>query len=1641
MPYYLDGESPNSVSPFRSNVVPDAPVEPPKYPTAPSFIDQTLPAAWHQQGSYMALEAIDDAVRGRGSPRNVDPNFNPLVAAKGTHLENDHDKLAGIVNQQQFDHLLNRERKIEDDKRTLAASGWPGTVAVVGLGLVDPGPWVAAGAFGAGASALKAGMAARGAVEGASIGAYEVAGHTAYDPNYTPEEAAKTMAVQTLIGGALGKGVEYLTKDELQHIIESQAVETGIQHYSEARGKIVGAGPEANRIFTKEELQAGLDKMPASLHPELAPGVTDYEMLSKGVMTEEELIKYRQYERDFQAWNVEHEGMMPLLKRVAVDGEDIESVVSSQVQGNMLSPPTQGEVIADTASAADVSAARNPDPYAATEGRTFEQKRGAFGSNWLIKQMSKISPIGRILNSSGNYAKAHALELVDTAREFTQSLEGVPTSAWGGSIERYTKVVGNRMNMAVRNASRDAWLKHIDPENNGGMLAGVKGDFNSLMKNLPEGKLGYTEFKAQIARALRSGDKNEAYPEAAEAAAAIRRDVINPLADELKTLKYADGTPMLDPEATAPKGDESFFSRVWNVPVIRARRQKLRGVVTNWLKEQQDVKVAAQQRIIAHSDREVELNAHLDKLEALRDNLANRMSNTNIRLSERSMAARDTSPAAERIADRIKVVNETIDEMQAAIDVAREDLKNPEAIEYIESLQQQISDLRKEAAPISDAEIARIEKEERDLYLSGNARKAARIVLGKQKMPEAPSFLGWIASEGGIVDAGGDLKSALGKAVPVGFYRKGRELFAAPGKKPVRGVDDWGEVFFDMAHDAGIGMAERPTPAEVLDIITDAANGNYPVWWTPGLDHQNLQSQIDWLNSAVDELGVVPKSFEDIVDAIRHGDAPLLARLQEKAQAGGEKGALEAALGNAKGQRNDIRDYITKQIERRNLKEKEAQGLRAGERGVKAATSKHSGRISLLSHRLEMQERLSDLTENAITFAEGLKKDAREALEKEIEAWQGNSAKEAIAALAKRREAEAARAEKMAAREAEISSKLGENGRVPPIAAPKMKRFASADKAVNRAIKRIIESDRDWDVNELADRADEIIDRIIGTPDGRFAYDIASPKYATANAANNPARGSLRSRDFAIPSNLVEEFLNNDVEHVMGSYLRTVLPDKELARRFDGDIEMETQMKDIQQEYADKINALPEKLSGRKLEKETTRLGKERDAVIRDLAAMRDRVRNTYGWTGDANEAFFKSLASNVRSYVTLTAMGSAPINSFTDFGGNAIMRHGIGNVFGDQYMPFVQALTTNPGLRKLTREQAAEMGIGIETALGQGRHSVNDLVHNYMPEDRFSYGMAMAADKFQKINMLGPWTDIMKLASFPMAQGNFMRLAKKAAAGKATQKEIGELANASISPSMAREIATELETHGSKEMGINWANTKNWTNRAAREAFENAVSREVDILVVTPGMGEVPLTMSTWWGSIIGQFKSFMFGANERVMIANLQRGELNVLQGLAAMTGLGTMSYFASQAIKGQDISDNPWMILKEGLDRGTVAPVINEVMKDMSKATGGRADPMSLLGAGAPVSRRAYNSSLADFMGPAFSTGEHLYQFGRGAAREALGGDPMTRSEIHHGRLGTAYQNVWWLRGMLDRVEDGAGDWMNAPGKRRHRAGSEY
>jgi hypothetical protein len=110
---------------------------------------------------------------------------------------------------------------------------------------------------------------------------------------------------------------------------------------------------------------------------------------------------------------------------------------------------------------------------------------------------------------------------------------------------------------------------------------------------------------------------------------------------------------------------------------------------------------------------------------------------------------------------------------------------------------------------------------------------------------------------------------------------------------------------------------------------------------------------------------------------------------------------------------------------------------------------------------------------------------------------------------------------------------------------------------------------------EYEDIARQIAQRIKGSPDGRLPYDWKIGEGSSGNKLNGtPMRGPLRSRTFQIPDNLVEDFLENNIEDLGRIYLRQIAPDIEIKRQFpEDDIELTDEIKKIEQWYSDAMKA------------------------------------------------------------------------------------------------------------------------------------------------------------------------------------------------------------------------------------------------------------------------------------------------------------------------------------------------------------------------------------------------------------------------------------------------------------------------------------
>lgn len=171
---------------------------------------------------------------------------------------------------------------------------------------------------------------------------------------------------------------------------------------------------------------------------------------------------------------------------------------------------------------------------------------------------------------------------------------------------------------------------------------------------------------------------------------------------------------------------------------------------------------------------------------------------------------------------------------------------------------------------------------------------------------------------------------------------------------------------------------------------------------------------------------------------------------------------------------------------------------------------------------------------------------------------------------------------------------------------------------------------------------------------------------------------------------------------------------------------------------------------------------------------------------------------------------------------------------------------------------------------------------------------------------------------------------------------------------------------------------------------------------------------MSRELGKTIMQFRTFMFSATQRVLIAGIQGQDRHIVQGVLGLTSLGMMAYAFKQWDAGREISDDPMVWLTEGIDRSGMLGILMEANNTLEKMSKNSLGMRPLLGIDVPASRFASRSQSEAFLGPTFGS---LLESTLKVAGGSLEGDMDARAI----RRLLPYQNLLLFRQGLDKIEE--------------------
>ena len=544
--------------------------------------------------------------------------------------------------------------------------------------------------------------------------------------------------------------------------------------------------------------------------------------------------------------------------------------------------------------------------------------------------------------------------------------------------------------------------------------------------------------------------------------------------------------------------------------------------------------------------------------------------------------------------------------------------------------------------------------------------------------------------------------------------------------------------------------------------------------------------------------------------------------------------------------------------------------------------------------------------------------------------------------------------------------------------------------------------------------ASEIASRILESPAGRLPYDwkigegssITAGKSETLPGARriDGVRGPLRQRVFQIPDKDIEDFLVNDVQVLSEAYSRSVISDLEFKRAFS-DLNLTEELKEITRWWDDEIAKMDPATQSKQIKKMVS----QKNADLRDILGMKDRIRGNYGRIDPNN--LFDRMGQTIMELNYMRHMGGVVAASIPDVA-RVVMAEGVTKTFSGGLIPLV----TNLSAVKVASKEARQYGIGVDVLTGLSRSKVmSDVFDSAQPRSGVERGVRYLADRFGRVNMMDYWTSGMKTLHTVVMQN---RVIDDLLKGK-IDKRLNRLGIDDIN---AQAIAEQLKKYATKVDNKVWiANHKNWDSAALKDLWRNALYKESNRVIVTPGQ-ELPLFMSRPVGRVFMQFRSFMLSSTQRMTVAALQGQDHNALAGVVSLTAMGMLSYYFKQWDADREISNDPLAVVVEGIDRSGALGILMEANNTIEKITSNNVGLRPLLGVSAPASRFVSRSIHESILGPTAGTGLRVLLT---AMNAPFSQDGLDESDVRTFRRLLPYQNLSVLRQAFDYLEEQIGD----------------
>ncbi|HXI76106.1 MAG TPA: hypothetical protein VNH21_03165 [Steroidobacteraceae bacterium] len=1563
-----------------------------------------------------------------GAEREVEPGFNPWDAIKGTKYEPHWNSFVDIRSSSGADARKRQLDMEDEDRRTLAAANWSQNL-VMGLlaGTADPTVLLPAGEFVRGVkggisiagTALKTGAAAGGAA------ALQETGLHATQQLRETSESAMNIGASVFLGGLLGAGgAKLLSHAEWNTAVAGLNRDLGVTAKAPIAGgplhEIVLAHPDVSEAIANPKINrtqdvpytAGPDKTGPGLnidqhfpHEFTVEGKTfdpaqpfavhefserhAMEKLIAGGMDQETAYKVAHWEVAEPAeggWyeaNGIDQGKAEAAYQPFID--QIEHEKLAKGDGDVPRDLYRKPYPHDSVDAAAREKAPVPKPTAeeAARGREIlaqgEAKASGAPASVGAAAQEPVTIEGNAIAGRAAGAVAAATAKLNPLLRLMQSPSATVREVAGKLFENPLYLKKNFEGVASEPA-----VETLMKEWNGGLvkaLQSTEGAWRDYRK--AGGQLSKTEFREAVGRAMRRKDESE-IPEVAKVAKAWRSQVFDPL-------KEAAIKAGLLPEDVSVDTAASYFSRMWNRNRLIAQEGRFKGIVSDHysgvIGREYDKATASTRSRLAKLDQEIA------DLTLSAEGRAEQLSKVEAELA----AHEEAGDAYQGFTEKADRLGELAGEMRKAKDAG-----DTAALEAARAEAKAIKEQGGKALKEFMAERAALRTRRRniDLGAAGISERAQAIAEGLADLEEANQ-----RSMQRLVKRGQVLERDLDKIDPdVLAERIGgmRDSFISMAQKHDAAADRADQAIAKIKEDAQ-KRAERADVREDKEAAPVVPARKAGLSLLAFIRKRGGIAASDALAGDVKGLGLGRMLSKRGVPLDRLREAAVEAGYltDEGARGGGvSTSTVNDLLDSMGAEARGNKVYIPGEEPLPEIRppvgggplgrsEKGSQILDAAEAKIIDRLEKHAAEQRARAERMETISTRLDIAEDF--DREGAVAELRRSIDRSV---------------------------------AEVSNvSLGRGERAQRM----QERLAALDPAkVKKRVEVVEQMKRDlqrayydrWETKNLgqnvdlfaadkerpdfSDMAREIADTAYNTLTGRTESGVR-PEFMSVGT-----RGPMKDRTFNIPDELIEDFLEHDIDHVGRRYARVMGADVEMAHKF-GSVDMKEQLESIRANY-DRLR------SGVTDEAILAKLGKQERADVDDMTALRDLLRGTRAES--PVERNFGKIARVAAHINYIRQMGEVVLASLTDAIRPAMV-HGL-----TPYMATVGQLAKNLDAIKLSVGEAQLAGNVAERILAHRMATLTDIADPYAsrgPVEAFMENMSNVASKWNGIRL---WTDMMKSFTAVMTQnrilGNVDRFAKIKGSERAYMAMLG------IDESMAERIAAQVAKHGETIDGVRVAGTENWTDDVARRTYRAAVNKDMDSIIVQSGKADVPLFSHTPMGKMLLQFQSFNLASHQRVMMRGLQESPTRFIGGTIAMNSMGMlMTYLkalsGNRTEKQEAFTSNPGWWIGEGLDRSGIIPVPMELANRFEKMTG--VNPikgaLKVFDKGSAESQKNQNrSGFGSMLGPTVGLGEDIFNVAK-IPRTLYDGKDVSQAQKNAAVRLVPFNSYFGWRQMLNYV----------------------